>query len=591
MSGAPDGLHGPNIDASRSTSPPFSLFDPSRSRDELRKHVAQQTEQCCKIIDQGIDVLISLHSFHNSMAPVNALPVEVLGLIFGHLLSCGDLLPTPSLEHSQPHLRGDLRVEPPRGTRDVIRVTHVCWYWRVVGIRNPWLWASFPIHHPRGVQAFLARSRNLPISISLIRRFPSSAAPSLANSIHRIRSLHISTTLADDIELLWAELSQDSAPILEGLFIEHAKRNTWVSRDTVGRTVELPLIFYGHAPSLRILTLRGVPPLFDVFPATLVHLDFGAVRSLLPPFTDILAMLANCPLLETLNLRGSFEWDEFQDHVIVRNGVALPKLAKTCLRIEPMEAAGILLSSFSLPAHTDVSIFYKMDDLEDFAAILSSITPLVAPPCFRGFRRLHLLRERSNWRLQAYRDADAFLDAPALDVEVMNVFGGPDPEWSGFLYGWPFDASQIETLVMVYRREIPIENEEPGLISLDRTFDMWDATFRQLPALKTLRVMGFLQNEAEFVLETLRNHMPISSTMYCPGLTPLEMFDVDPELSDAALVHLTYVAFDRIPPEMDWSTLKEVVLFNCGFHKDYFLNIIDRGVELIYNEEVWKLGW
>ena len=81
-----------------------------------------------------------------------------------------------------------------------------------------------------------------------------------------------------------------------------------------------------------------------------------------------------------------------------------------------MEAAAILLSSFALPAHANVFIFYKMDDLEDFAiaAILSSITSLVAPPCFRGFRCLNLMRERSNWRLQAYRDADAFLNAPLL---------------------------------------------------------------------------------------------------------------------------------------------------------------------------------
>ena len=93
-----------------------------------------------------------------------------------------------------------------------------------------------------------------------------------------------------------------------------------------------------------------------------------------------------------------------------------------------MEAAAILLSSFSLPAHANVFIFYKMDDLEDFAAIFSSITSLVAPPCFRGFRCLNLMRERSNWRQQAYRDADAFLDAPPLNVGVMNVFRGPDPE-------------------------------------------------------------------------------------------------------------------------------------------------------------------
>ena len=70
-----------------------------------------------------------------------------------------------------------------------------------------------------------------------------------------------------------------------------------------------------------------------------------------------------------------------------------------------------------------------MDDLEDFAAVLSSIASLVAPlACFRGFSCLGLTRGPSDWRQQAYRDADAFLDAPPLDVGVMNVFRGPDPE-------------------------------------------------------------------------------------------------------------------------------------------------------------------
>ncbi len=580
-----------NTDASTSALHPSLFLDPSRptgSRDSLREQVAQQAEQCRKLIDQGIGVLTSCQTFRNSLAPVNRLPAELLGLIFAHLVSHGDLLPKPSSEHSQPHLRGDLRVDPPRGSRDVIQATHVCVYWRIVGVQNPWLWASFPIHHPRGVQMYLARSRNLPISISLTQRFPSSAAPALAHATYRIRSLHISTTLADDIELLWAELPR-SAPNLEELFIEHTKRNVWLTRHTVGRAVELPLMFNGEVPSLRVLTLRGVPPLFDVFPATIVHLDVGAVRSLLPPFTELLIMLADCPLLETLNLRGAWEWDEFQDHVIVRNGVQLPKLARMYLRIEPIEAPGILLSSFCLPAHTDVSVFVALDTQEDFATIMSSITPPVAPPCFSGFRRLHLMRERSNWRLQAYRDADAFLEPPALDIEVMHVIGGPDPEWSGFLYDWPFDVSQIETLVLVYRRELPLENDDPSFISRDRTFDWWFFTFNQLPALRTVRVMCFLQKEAESLLEALHGRISGPSTVVCPGLTTLELYDVDPKLSEHGLVHLFFVASERMSPRMQKSAFKHMVLFNSGFNHDYFEHIVNQGVELIYNEqEVWK---
>ncbi len=54
---------------------------------------------------------------------------------------------------------------------------------------------------------FTVLAGRAPICLSLTRRFTSNFCPVLAFSAHRIRSLYVSTELADDIELLWAELS------------------------------------------------------------------------------------------------------------------------------------------------------------------------------------------------------------------------------------------------------------------------------------------------------------------------------------------------------------------------------------------------
>ncbi|KAI1788471.1 hypothetical protein LXA43DRAFT_1025286 [Ganoderma leucocontextum] len=566
--------------------PIHAILDPFRfvgSRDDLRKLLAQETEKHRQAISESLGAITKLQTVHNSLTPVNSLPAELLGLIFSHLVSQGDLLPKPSNFLGHGSLRGFL-VDPPGGNRDIVRVTHVCKYWRAVGIHNPRLWTSFPIHRPSAVKVHLARSKSLPISLSLTHRLSSNIAPIIAPSIHRIRSIHIETTLADDIELLWDEFSL-SAPNLEELFIEHLKHNFYLNGYAVGRVGRLPLMFNGEVPSLRVLTLRAVPSPFELFPPTLAHLDVGTVQGPVPPFAGLLKMLTNCPLLETLNLRGAWEWDEIDDHALVRNSVALPKLARTYLQLSPPAAHGTLLSSLSLPPHTDVSIVSVVEEHGDFENALSAITSRFIPPCFKGFRRLQLFREGMNWRLQAFRASDAVLDCPALDIDSLNPWAQLYPEWAGFLFDWAFDASQIETLVVVYRQANRLPVGAAGPAARDRTFDEWENTFRQLPALKTLRVMGLPAIELEWLLDALETRVPGSSDMVCSGLTTLEIFDVQ-DMS-AAWSCLVDVAYHRIPRGMRESTLKYVELFNCKpCDPDKLeLPVTNLGVEVIVDGE------
>lgn len=111
-------------------SPSNITFDPSRlvgSREDLRKLVAQETQRRLQVIDETIDVITKLRTFHNSLASVNALPAELLGAIFAQLVSQGDLLPKPPHDGNRwAYRQGDSLVDPPRGNRDIIRAARVC---------------------------------------------------------------------------------------------------------------------------------------------------------------------------------------------------------------------------------------------------------------------------------------------------------------------------------------------------------------------------------------------------------------------------------------------------------------------------------
>ncbi|PIL30534.1 hypothetical protein GSI_07234 [Ganoderma sinense ZZ0214-1] len=557
-------------------------FDTSRlvgSPEDLRKLIAQETQRHRRVIDDTTYAISRLQALHNSLAPVNALPAELLGLIFAQLLSQGDLIPK-----APRHFSRRLQVDPPRGSRDILGAAAVCRYWRAVIIQNPWLWVSFPIHDRIGVKEFLARSKDLLVSLSLTRRFPSGEAPVLAPSAHRIRSLYISTDLADDIELLTAELSCP-APNLQELFVEYLPRISSVT-GRIDLATRLPSMFNGEAPALRVLTYRGVPSPCKVMPSSLLYLQIGMVQDALPPVPALLRMLSNLPLLETLKIHGFWEFEEIAQHAVVHNDIALPKLGAIDLNLEPQEAPGILLSSLALPAHTDVSITSILEEGCSVANVLETVAPTLAPLCFSGFRGLQLFRD-GYWRVQAYRVPDAFFDPPALEILCADVWGDAHSPWPGFLVDWPFDVSQIETLVLSHKQETyhPIGGGEP--VQMDRTFDRWGNTFRELPALKTLRVMGTPTSELETLLDALLERTSDSADKVCPNLSSLEIFDV--QFSNKAGALLLNVAASRAPVGTRVSTLERVELFNskpCGVGLSLCHKIIPFGVELVIDEEI-----
>ena len=563
------------------------VVDPTRSagsHHQLRMLVGQESAKRRQVVEDLMQDIVKLHTYHNSLVPINALPAELLGLIFAYLVSPGCLIPQSPLENDL-YRQGSDSIGPiarPGQNKDVIQVTHVCKQWRTVAIRDPFLWTSFPLHHPIGVKEFLARSKKLPVSLSLTRNISLRIARSVARSTSRIRSLHISTKSGEDIGMFWNEVSKSlPAPLLEELFVELLDAD--VRRIAVAAQGAIPWMSHGDVPSLRVLTLRGIVGMPFVLPATLVHLDLGSSQEPLPWFSKLLRMLSGCPLLQTLYIRGEWGWSGLHNNDIDPVAVALPNLAKAFLEVQPPEAPGIFLSSVSLPPFTDVAIASFLPEDEDFGTILGAIDILPSPPsCFSGFRRLHILWHGTFWQLQAYRDADDFLSHPALDIHSnsLDISEEQFPNWSGFLYDWLFDSSRIETFVIVYKPGLDqVVGDDGQITDLIQDFDAWNEVLPELPALKTLRVMGLPSTEMEGLLDALGGQE--DSALSCPALSDFEVFDV--EFSIELQEFFVEAVIRRVRKEGAKRVFKQVELFNCDVSDptDLMLELDEFGVKIL----------
>ncbi|TBU29063.1 hypothetical protein BD311DRAFT_303442 [Dichomitus squalens] len=481
----------------------------------------------------------------NSLSPVNTLPPELLGLIFTFLVRPANLQPKPRRARGTmlPDPQYDRPTQVPQMDANIVRVTHVCKYWRAVAIETPDLWASFAVFHPGLVQECLVRSKTVPLSVSIGYAVSPHVSPILGDSVHRLRSAYVFQK-TKIIESIWRQqLFTRPAPSLEELFIENTERHCWMDGAPIPEdaTSPLPAMFSGVIPRLRILVLKGVPMPFTSLPDTLVHLEIGGLSSVpLPSFPFFLAMLRACSSLQTVNIAGSFE-GEAGPLAVASDAVALPKLERLYMELEPTRAPGVLLASLALPAHADVAVLPAVHDGGRFRTLLGVITPSSAPPCFQSFRCLRAAWDTTyQWNLQAYRETSAQSSSgrAALEIDGRDdrwALPNVPEDWAGFLYDWPFDPSQIEMLVLDHHPET--EGTRGGPF-----FGQWDRVFGQLPALTSLTAKHLPPSEMESLLEALKDSTSRTG-LVCRGLVTVKVSSK--QISDRARSGLAEVALAR----------------------------------------------
>ncbi|TFY68948.1 hypothetical protein EVG20_g3357 [Dentipellis fragilis] len=305
-------------------------------------------------MDAVLRVLYSLRFCHNSLAPVNRLPSEILTRVFS-LLQMLD--PIRSLDYSKPATGYNIDI-------GWLRATHVCCQWRIAAVGDPCLWSNIHVSSgARWTDAFLHRAQMAPIMFNaahLVKPTRSiDVASAVVSHLCHMRELRISAIISGELASI-LPLLRTAAPVLEKALV----CNTDWFPNQAGLYTESPALpanlFDRTAPRLQELKVSDCGFFWSSISfASLVNLDVeflsktniqNTSNSEFNDFNACLCALAGMPMLESLRL-----------------DCALPKL--------PLGAAFDTLPAVTLP---NVGKFILVDDVLECAVTLQHIsTPVL----------------------------------------------------------------------------------------------------------------------------------------------------------------------------------------------------------------------
>ncbi|KAI0353200.1 hypothetical protein OH77DRAFT_637448 [Trametes cingulata] len=247
------------------------------------------------------EVLAEVRRQRNTRMPVDRLPPEMLARIF----TC--LAPRPDESNYSLAAQRDL-CEPTNGaapTLSLLTVTHVYSKWRAVALLTPSLWTRIASdRHPEELEAFLARSKSMPITLCTRDSNLTSMQSTLKSIAYRLRRLDVITSSKCEAHEVLAQLDLQ-APLLDCLTLElwqgdDLEQSRVHQQHLLSRGIDSPLKALGlivndfyhwkqvgaYFPNLTHLDLRDCPSAYDW--EELV----GSMRSL----------LSRTPLLQYLHL-------------------------------------------------------------------------------------------------------------------------------------------------------------------------------------------------------------------------------------------------------------------------------------------------
>ncbi|KAH9935076.1 hypothetical protein B0H21DRAFT_759408 [Amylocystis lapponica] len=260
-------------------------------------------------INQVEKYLLNLKSCHNSFAPINRLPNELLVDIFSHDRDRGKV---PSMAW--------------------VRLTHVCRYWRGIVLATPTLWSKIYIdasskEGPTLLHNHLLRSVPSKVDIVLLKAAKEDASAilqDLGQHADRIRRLHLRFSAASKL----VPFLSFPMPSLEELYVnpkhEYVKCYGFIGSDEEyyakeeerDRDYALNLL-PGQVPHLRSLTLKGgvAIPWDPEALSSLVHLDVSDIlqKRNTPVIDDLLDVLDACRNLESLVMDGCLPTRDYDD--------------------------------------------------------------------------------------------------------------------------------------------------------------------------------------------------------------------------------------------------------------------------------------
>ncbi|KAH9836633.1 uncharacterized protein C8Q71DRAFT_758884 [Rhodofomes roseus] len=263
--------------------------------DRIEQEVWSMSQVTLEDIDASLTSLrASIRRVRNARCPINTLPTEILSTIFRH---------TPIIEYTHTNVRGvfDSGILR-RGS--VVKVTHVCRFWREIALSMPTLWNRIDDSSPGTQHMFFERSVSAALGIRLIGTPSDFMKTLMLSDSHRFRELHWDVTSTES----GRNHATFPVPNLEVLTL----RGWGESRNGLLIMSGEPLtVFQGEAPRLRVLSLDKLDYIpSDRFPClTSLHIRTCFTPTILLGLKHILRYST---LLEDIYLEDFSEedWDE-----------------------------------------------------------------------------------------------------------------------------------------------------------------------------------------------------------------------------------------------------------------------------------------
>jgi len=315
-------------------------------------------------------VLGTLQRFRNHLnnfALISALPAEILLAIFQHCQQTGvgeTLTPTWS-----------------RVVQPVIDLTHVCRRWRQIALDHPSLWTTICAKDHNELWALpeiLRRSGDLPLDVSVewrrhtSHRLRASTTVSLDQHIRHIRSFQLNIReepLGD-----WKRALRSPAPLLQKFELV---RSAGLPETAVGGVTNYNL-FGGHAPNLQKVHFENIP--LDVLDSSVFRsvTELAVLLYTVSP-QDVRAILASCPLVQTLTLSGAPSPSTLARVPQPRRGGLWPApnlITLSLSNIDP-RATDLILPHLPILQMKFVDISYSDDDIFSTFELLPATTELL----------------------------------------------------------------------------------------------------------------------------------------------------------------------------------------------------------------------
>ncbi|OJT15012.1 hypothetical protein TRAPUB_8455 [Trametes pubescens] len=412
----------------------------------------------------------------------------------------------------------------------LIRITHVCRYWRDLAVHSPALWTDIALRHPVAVKAFLARSKGLPLRICIDMNttfFSAITKETLTQTLQTLlaqsrRTLTLKIDHMPPFGFDWVMKGiAGAAPQLEMLVIKRRLPVFVVVPEARPRPV------VDGMPKLRSLTISGSAlHWLPKAPNSLTEIE---LNNTLCDIHTMLDLLQRCSAsLERLTIRGVFNTPPQRD----TRRITLARLKTLQIHSGSVRGLAALLPSLVLPSeHTTMSFSCPQNIPVSsshprlrpyggtFADLASALSARVHLPfaALRNLKRIELRWNRHKVQtLRAYLNSD--LDdpaAPALQVAAYASHTPRTPAGARFIFNWPLDARHVETLdIYGTSADLHFPWNQPRRAP-------WGLMLRAVSRLRTLRIRAMKEEDLHALLCALYT-LPVDLWQnVCPRLETL----------------------------------------------------------------------